>query len=147
MDYKQFLLHPHLHPLPGGLPPPHCLLLQIQKASRRPQCRLRLPERQPGLSQPPTVLPLPTLLQSPRLDQAPYGRLLLRLPPSQLAHEGPQPLNEKTSPHRRPGTPHPAPTRRPNAPSSCSSHPPRTRNGQSPTRAHEKNLPGPPSPR
>ena len=42
--------------------PPHCLLQQVQKAPCHPQNRLRPPERQTGLGQTPTVLPLPLLL-------------------------------------------------------------------------------------
>jgi len=99
MDHEQLFLHPHLHPLPGGLPRPHCLQQQIQEASRSPRSLMRLPQRQPGLSQTSAVLPLPLLLQGPRLDQAPYDRPHLGLPPSRLGYEGPQPPNEKTSPH------------------------------------------------
>jgi len=62
IDHEQLLLHPNLHPVPRGLPPPHSLLLQIPEAPCRPQSCLRPPECQSGLGQTPTILPLPLLL-------------------------------------------------------------------------------------
>jgi len=79
-------------------PPPHLLLLQIQETPCVPQSRLRPPVHQPGLSQTPTILPLPLLLQGPGHLQAPYSRPLLRLPPPQLAHEGPLSTDKEAPP-------------------------------------------------
>jgi len=99
MDDEQLLLYPHLHLVPGGLPPLHFRLLQIQKALCRPQGRMRPPEHQPGLCQTPTVFPLTLLPQGPGLLQSPYHRALRRLAPPHLAYEGPLSASKKAPPH------------------------------------------------
>jgi len=82
MDDELFLLNPHLHPVPRGLPLPDRFLLQVENAPSRPQSCLHPPKRQPRFSQTPTILPPPVLLQSQGRVQAPHKRPLLCVPPS-----------------------------------------------------------------
>jgi len=148
MDDEQFLLHPYLHPVPGGLPPPHRSLLQVQKVSRRTQCRLRPPEPQPGLGQTPTIVPLPLLPQSPGLVQTPHDRPLLRLPPPQLAHEGPlsPPIMKHLPVDALAHLTLPLQVGLTRLPLVLHAPPP-TRDEHSPPRTHEENLPSPSGPR
>jgi len=81
MDDEQLLLHPDLHPGPRGLPPLDRLLLQILKATSRPQGGLCPPIREPGLGQTSPVLPLSLLLQGSGFVLRPHERTHLCLPP------------------------------------------------------------------
>jgi len=96
---KLLLLHPFFHPIPGSMPSPHWLLLQIQRAPCHPQGRQRPPKHQPNLGETPAVILLHLLLPGARLVPAPYERPLLRLPPPWLANEGPFSADKKIPPH------------------------------------------------
>ena len=56
-DHEQLLLHPDLHPVPRGLPPPHCLLLQIQETPRRSRNCPRPPSANPASARLPQSFP------------------------------------------------------------------------------------------
>jgi len=57
MDDKLLLLHPHFHPSPRGLPPPNCLILQVQETLDRPQGRRRPPYANPAAARLPASFP------------------------------------------------------------------------------------------
>jgi len=96
MDHQRLFRPSNLHPIRGGLPPPHHLLLQIQETPGRSQCLLRSPDQHSSRRQAPGLLPISLDLQGRGLMPTSYTRLLLGLPPPRLANSRPIPSDQKT---------------------------------------------------